>query len=96
MNASLKSNSPVPPSKLFHFAIALILVSLPSRVLACATCYGASDSPLAQGMNWGIITLLGFIGSMLAAIVVFFIYIIRRAAKLEAAGLSQIQTETHS
>ena len=72
-----------------------MLVLMPFRALACATCYGASDSPLADGMNWGILTLLGFIGSVLAGIVVFFAYIIRRAAKLEAAAHSQIQTDPH-
>ena len=30
-------------------------------LLACAACYGKSDSPLASGMNWGIFTLLGVI-----------------------------------
>jgi len=32
-----------------------------STLLACAACYGKSDSPLASGMNWGIFTLLGVI-----------------------------------
>jgi hypothetical protein len=93
--ASARSPFVLRPSSFVILSIALALLSLPSRVLACATCYGASDSPLAQGMNWGIITLLGFIGSVLAGIVIFFAYIIRRAARLEAAAHSQIQTAPH-
>ena len=55
-----------------------------SSALACATCYGASDSPLAQGMNWGIVTLLGVIGSVLAGVVAFFVHVGVKSAKLNA------------
>ena len=48
---------------------------------ACATCFGQSDSPLAQAMNWGILTLLIFIGSMLLSIASFFFFLARRAAR---------------
>lgn len=64
-----------------------------SQALACATCYGASDSPLARGMNWGIMVLLGFIGSVLAGIVAFFIHVGRNSAKLAAAGSNSNQTD---
>lgn len=37
-------------------------------VLACAVCMGASDSRLAQGMNAGVLVLLGVTASVLAAI----------------------------
>ena len=43
-------------TKLFLLTVTLGLMAK-SSALACATCYGASDSPLAQGMNWGIATL---------------------------------------
>jgi heme/copper-type cytochrome/quinol oxidase subunit 3 len=69
---------------------ALVFGVLPSA-FACATCYGASDSPLAQGMNWGIFTLLGFIGAVLFGIVVFFIHMVRNAARLERASQTQSQ-----
>jgi hypothetical protein len=39
-------------------AALLFAAAASPSALACATCYGASDSPLAQGMNWGILTLL--------------------------------------
>jgi len=61
----------------------LALLAKPSA-FACATCFGASDSPLAQGMNWGIATLLGVIGSVLAGVVAFFVHIGLRSAKVSA------------
>ena len=33
--------------------------------LACAACFGKSDSPLAQAMNWGIFSLLAVVVSVL-------------------------------
>ena len=76
------------------FAVLLaVATGLPVRALACATCYGASDSPLADGMNWGIFTLLAFIGCVLATLVVFFVYLARRAARFHAAEPSQLQTD---
>ncbi len=60
-------------------ALALLLVGV-SDASACAACFGASDSKLAEGMNAGIFTLMGVIGGVLFAIAGFFYYIIRRAA----------------
>jgi drug/metabolite transporter (DMT)-like permease len=59
-------------------AIAGSMFFLPSPVLACAACYGRSDSPLASAMNWGIFTLLGVVITVLVSIAGFFFYIIRR------------------
>lgn len=50
--------------------------------LACAACYGKSDSPLASGMNWGIFTLLGFIVPVVGC---FAFCIFRMINKDEAA-----------
>ncbi len=59
--------------------IALALAVLaPPPLFACAACYGQSDSPLAQGMNWGIFTLMGFIVSVLTGIALFFAHIVRK------------------
>ena len=72
---------------------ALLAFAAKQSVSACATCYGASDSPLAQGMNWGIMVLLGFISCVLLGVTAFFIYIVRRANTL-AAPPELISTET--
>ena len=55
----------------------------PSPLLACAACYGKSDSPLANGMNWGIFTLLGVVLTVLTCILVFFVHIVRKEEKVE-------------
>jgi cytochrome c oxidase subunit 2 len=41
-------------------------------VLACPVCFGQNDSPLALGINYGILAMLGFIGSLLLAFASFF------------------------
>ena len=58
----------------------------PARSLACATCYGASDSPMAEGMNWGIFTLMGIIVPVLGTFLAFFIYLIRKSEALAQAA----------
>jgi hypothetical protein len=57
----------------------------PSPLFACAACYGGNiDSPLADGMNWGIFTLLGMIVPVLACFLVFFIHLIRKSEAMAA------------
>lgn len=66
----------------------LLLASVlaPAKSWACAACYGQSDSPLAAGMNWGIMSLLGFIVFVLGAVAGFFIFLARRSAAVKAAA----------
>lgn len=63
----------------------LLAVTAPSA-LACAVCGGASDSPMAQGMNWGIFSLLAVIVPMLGLIACFFVFLARKAAQVAAAA----------
>ena len=51
----------------------------PRAVLACPVCFGQNDSPLASGMNLGIIVMLGVTGGVLAAFASFMIHLVRRA-----------------
>jgi hypothetical protein len=53
----------------------------PGSLLACAACYGQSDSPMAAGMNWGIMSLLAVIAVVLGGVSAFFIYLARRSAR---------------
>jgi hypothetical protein len=53
--------------------------------LACAACYGKSDSPLAQGMNMGIVSLLGVIGVVLVGVAGFFVFLARQSARAALA-----------
>lgn len=73
--------------KMMKLILALAAAAaLPARsALACAACYGQSDSPLAAGMNWGIFSLMGVIVCVLGSIASFFVFLARRAAAVEAA-----------
>ncbi len=59
-------------------ALLLAFFLQPSTARACAACYGQSDSPMAQGMNWGIFSLLGIIILVLGGIAAFFVHLARR------------------
>lgn len=65
--------------------LTLHLASGPAA-LACAACFGKSDSALAHGMNAGILTLLAVIGTLLLCVASFFVFVVRRTARLESAG----------
>lgn len=55
------------------------------NAFGCAACFGKSDSPMAQGMNMGIFSLLAVIVSVLAGVAGFFIYLARRSGQVAAA-----------
>ena len=56
-----------------------------STLIACAVCFGASDSPQFKALQIGILVLLGFTGTMLAAFAAFFLYLRRRQNSVPAA-----------
>jgi hypothetical protein len=62
-------------------------------VLACAACYGQSDSPLAQGMNWAIFSLLGVVVCVLTGITTFFVVISRKSASARAVESGESRTK---
>ena len=68
--------------------IILFLVALaPPKIFACAACYGGNiDSPMADGMNWAILTLGVIITTVLAGFLTFLIYAIRKSEALNAAA----------
>ena len=68
------------PSK-FKLLLAVLLSALsfsPTSLWACAACTGRTDSPLAVAMNWGILTLLGVVLTVLSGVLVFFVHVIRK------------------
>lgn len=73
-------------------AIVSLLAAAP-RASACAACFGKSDSTLAQGMNMGILALLGFIGLVMAGVVSFFVYVAKRTAAHEALEAMEDATD---
>ena len=61
------------------FRRALVLTTLmlsaslvPDLALACGVCYGDPDSPMTEGMNNGILVLLGFVGIVQVGFVALF------------------------
>ena len=64
----------------------MIWLAFPRLVLACATCYGAPDSPLTHGMNLAIVTLLGVTGCVLGGVATFLASLWRRAHVLSQPG----------
>jgi hypothetical protein len=69
--------------KTLFFGLVVALALQPNSLRACAACYGQSDSPMAQGMNWGIMSLL-VVGTVLGGVAAFFVYLARRAATAAA------------
>ena len=72
-----------------YFLLMLAAIFLPAKIFACAACGSANgqiDSPLADGMNLGILTLMVFIVTVLAGFLAFFIHIIRKSEALAAAA----------
>ena len=66
----------------------LLAFSLPAKMFACPACgstNGQIDSPLADGMNWGILTLFAVLGTVLGTFLTFLIHIIRKGETLAAA-----------
>jgi hypothetical protein len=55
------------------------VLSCPQPALACAVCYGQTDSPLARGLVWGILALLGVLLAVLGGVAWFFVHMGRRA-----------------
>jgi hypothetical protein len=64
---------------------AVLTVLSPSAV-ACAVCFGRSDSEMAKAMNWGIFALLVVIAGVLASAAACFVCLARRAAAYAAAN----------
>jgi hypothetical protein len=54
-------------------------------LLACAACFGKSDSPLAEGMNWGIFSLLAVVGCVLSGFAAAGIFLVKKSATVAAA-----------
>ena len=62
-------------------ALLLLIITAPGRVLACA---GQSDSALAEGMNMGVLFLLGVVTLVIGGFVSLFVMLARRAAAVAA------------
>ena len=57
----------------------MIAVAVPAAVEACATCFGAADSGMTQGLNNAILLMLGFVGVVQGGFIALFVKFWRRA-----------------
>lgn len=64
--------------------VALLVMLVPRMALACPVCFGASDGPMLQGSNMGILALLVVTLTMLGGFAAFFWTLARRAARADA------------
>ncbi len=71
-----------PKLKIMVAGFLCALALQPASLFACAACYGASDSPMAKGMNWGIFSLLGVVVMVLGSIASFFVYLGKRSSDM--------------
>jgi hypothetical protein len=63
---------------------ATVLAALmPAAARACAVCFGADDSAMTEGMNAGILALLGVVGVVQVGFVTMFLHIRNRSKRLE-------------
>jgi len=77
----------------FQVVVTMALLAAPRAVLACPVCFGQSDSPLAKGVNMGVLFLLGTVTVVLVGFAGFMIYLARRA-KVFAGETSTASEET--
>ena len=66
-------------SRIFTLLLfALLLAAWPSAAEACAVCFGAPDSPMTKGMQWGIASLIFILIPVLGGVGGFFVFLARR------------------
>ena len=64
----------------------MFIMACESPALACAACFGQSDSTMARSLNASIFTLMGFIGVVLIGAASFFVFLSKRAAAASQAA----------
>lgn len=81
----------------FRLLLAGLIVALashPTALSACAACTGQSDSAMAKGMNWGIMSLLGVIGVVLGGVASFFVFLAKKSSAVSATSLAASMVES--
>ena len=76
--------------------LAALAAFIPQHAHAWAACFGKSDSPLALGMNYGILALLAVITMVLCFVASFFVFVARREARFVAEEAAQPTEPTQS
>lgn len=71
--------------RLWASCLGLSFLLPPKAAEACSVCYGNSDSDMAKGFGWGVLSLLAVVVFVLSGFVAFFIYIAKRSAAMSQA-----------
>ena len=66
-------------------------LALPQAASACATCYGAADSPQTKGMNNAILVLVGFVGLLWVGVGRVIWDFRKRSKKLEKSARPRLR-----
>jgi hypothetical protein len=92
----LRELSRVSMAGLVRIALGIAIVAFSPRVaFACPVCFGENDSPLALGINYGILAMLGIIVGLWVAFGSFFLYLRRRARMVESGGPVKAGSHLH-
>lgn len=67
----------------------LLSIIYTNMTIACSVCFGLSDGPLKDGINWSILGLLFIIATVLLGFASFFIVLVRKAAKVNAKNINR-------
>ena len=60
--------------------VAGLVLLAPAVAWACPICFGGDpDSPIAQGLNWAVFSLLGVTGGVLSGFVGFIFHLMKRS-----------------
>jgi hypothetical protein len=70
----------------------IVLSAAPNVALACPVCFGQSDSPLAKGVNMGVLFMLGTITAVLIGFASFMIHLARRAKVFAGDDIESIDS----
>ena len=71
--------------KILAGALVAAWFAMPSSLLACAACFGKSDSNMARSLNAGIFSLMAVVGTVLLGAASFFVFLSRKAAAARQA-----------
>lgn len=76
-------------------AMVALAALVPSDLHACAVCFGDKSSQMGKAADAGVLTLLFIILAVLGGVVSFFIYIVRRTARLEQQNAAKTLSSSH-
>jgi heme/copper-type cytochrome/quinol oxidase subunit 2 len=73
----------------FFAALIAAAAMQPNLLSACAACFGQSNDKMADGMNWGIFTLLVVVVGVLGGVATFFVCLARKAGTVTANEIAE-------